>query len=154
MGLSIRRVLNRSSLSAADAIAIAVIPSVLVLLAIGAYSSIKGTEVDLGEQLAPSQIEAIAYNIDEEAEGLSDDTLLKSVYTENRGLLDDGSTLDVSFNDPETKALTAKRLISASAGHRPEVSGTVGSYTITYTGERLEYSYDSTTDKITSKETD
>jgi len=146
--MSIRSAKSEGGFTTVDFIVMVVLMAVLIG---GGTFLAKWVEDSGAEKNAPAVIERMASQIDEEAEGLSEDTSLKSVYTRRLGF-DNNSTMDVSFNDPESRALTAKRSIPASADYSSKVTGTVGDYTITYTGEKLEFTYDSTTGEVTKEE--
>jgi len=145
--MGIRSIKSESGLTTVEILVILVLMVVLLGGGLLAGTWMKNS---ITEKAAPASIERTASQIDEEAEGLSGETLLKSVYTERPGL--DNSTMDVSFNDSETKALTAKLSIPASSDYSSKVEGTVDDYTITYTGKDVEFTYDSTTGEITKEE--
>ena len=126
--------------------------SAMVALAMGG-SIIFGKIMDsANRENAPAILENIASQVDAEAKGLPEGTLLKSVYSARYGVLDDNSVMDVSYNDPETGVLKATRSIEASSRYSSEVKGTVGDYTITYTDSDAQFTYDSTTGETVKEE--
>ena len=126
--------------------------SAMVALAMGG-SIVFGKIMDsANRENAPAILENIASQVDAEAKGLPEDTLLKSVYSARYGVLDDNSVMDVSYNDPETGVLKATRSIEASSRYSSEVKGTVGDYTITYTDSDAQFTYDSTTGETVKEE--
>jgi len=126
--------------------------SAMVALAMGG-SIVFGKIMDsANRENAPAILKNIASQVDAEAKGLPEDTLLKSVYSARYGVLDDNSVMDVSYNDPETGVLRATRSIEASSRYSSEVKGTVGDYTITYTDSDAQFTYDSTTGETVKEE--
>lgn len=145
--MSIKRARGESGHTAVDA---SVMVMLMVVMLVGGTFVARWVGDSSAAEAAPARIDYMASQIDEEAKGLPEGTLVKSVYTQRSGF--DTSSMEVSFNDSKTGDLKASRSIDAPMEYSSEVTGTVGDYTITYTGEKLEFTYDSSTGKTTEKE--